>query len=97
VAGVAPGADDAAAHAAVAARSAGDRICERVTRRAATPGVHDRAAWKLVDAGADAHRRGGHEAGAVLGADLTACAVADVAVPVLAVTGLVRGANAVRR
>src|SRR3954464_6728076 len=94
IAGVVPAGDDAAGHAAVAARSAGDRTCERITRRAATPGVHDRAAWELVDGRADAHARGGRKAGAVLAADLAARAIVDHGLPVLTVSGFVLGRDA---
>src|SRR3954449_292489 len=83
IAGVLPAGDDAAGHAPIAARSAGDRTCERITRRAATPGVHDRAAWKLVDARADGYVRGRRKAGAVLAAHLPARAIVDHGLPVL--------------
>src|SRR3954452_22326901 len=97
IAGVPPAGDDAAGHAAGAARSAGDRTCERVTRRAAAPGVHDRAAWQFVDARADAYVRGGRKAGAVLAAHLAARAIVDHSLPVLTVSGLVFRRDAVRR
>src|SRR3954453_13957299 len=97
IAGVLPAGDDAAGHAAIAARSDGDRTCERITRRAATPGVHDRAAWKLGDARADAYDRGGRKAGAVLAAPLAARAIVDHSLPVLTVSGLIFRRDAVRR